>query len=325
MSSGPVEIPCCSPATTESVAVVRDKVADSRADILLSNGQNTCSILSDANVNTLANINALRNESERIGSQTDRATYGLANDIHRTQSLVGDNFARLAAQGENGFYRTNVGINAGFSDINNGIHNSYARISEQHCDIKASVAAAQAAAAAGHSDIKTHIFATQAASAAGHSDLKTNIFATQAASAAAHCDIKSAIASAQSAAAVAHCELKHDIFQTGKELGLQSAQNFSTLQLQAALNSKESLLEQSKWFSAAERLAIMNKCELEAKMAACCCELKEAVHSTASATQALIQATETTRIRDALSAATTENTILKLRREMHHSHEHDRR
>lgn len=32
------EIPCCSPATTESVAIVRDKIADARADILVGQG-----------------------------------------------------------------------------------------------------------------------------------------------------------------------------------------------------------------------------------------------------------------------------------------------
>jgi hypothetical protein len=376
------EIPCCSPATTESVAVVRDKVADARADILVGQGailrgqgDSTSAILRDANANTLAindntdsgnyasmsqidkfglaNLNATRAESDKVGAAVDRASYGLARDIHgesdkitgqattiawsqdgnegrrfgevRAQierineaqsamndrafkysdSQSADSFARLSAQGENGFYRTNTALNAGLSGVNNGINDSFARLSAQG---------------------ENGFYRTNTALNTGFSAVTSGITDSYARLSEQNCDLKSAIAAAQAAAAECCCEVKQEVLRTGKELGLQAAQNFGAIQveaskntgaiqLQAAVNAKESLLEQSKWFALAEKTAMVNKCELEAKLAACCCEIKESVTGTASATQALIQATEAGRVRDALSAAATENAILKLRRE----------
>lgn len=298
-----VEIPCCSPATTESVAVVRDKVADTRADILVGQGailKAQCDYASAVNANTdrgiyasmsqtdkygLANLNATHTEAASLGAQVDRAEDNLGRDTNNS-------FARLSAQGESGFYRTREAIGtvdkdifkseislgkdigAGFASSNLYAANNYARLSEQNCGIKETVAA------------------------------YGNRSSDQ------------------------HAALARDICGLGKEVTLQAAthygsiqleasKNTAAIQLQAALNHKESLLEQSKWFALAEKTAMVNKCELEAKLAACCCEIKEVVVGTANATQDLIQKVDTTRIRDSLAATATENAILKLRREEH--------
>lgn len=100
-----------------------------------------------------------------------------------------------------------------------------------------------------------------------------------------HCDLKSAVSAAQLQASESHCDTKRDILLSSKELGIQSAQNFgavqveaskntAAIQLQAAVNQKDNLLEQSKWFALSEKTAMVNKCDLEAKLAACCCEIK---------------------------------------------------
>jgi hypothetical protein len=365
-----MDIPCCSPATTESVAVVRDKVADARSDVLVGQGaimrgqgDHTSAILRDANANTafinanmdrgmyaamsqidkfgLSNLNATQSEAASLGARVDRTTEGLSRDIHGESDKItnqattvawaangaegrrfgevrsqierindaqsaysdrafkysqhqnADNFARLSAQGENGFYRTGVAV-----------------------------------AAADKQVVQSEISLGKALSA-GFTDVGANVRDSYARLSEQNCDLRSAIAAAQAAAAACCCEVKEEVLRTGKELGLQAAQNFgavqveaakntAALQLQAAVNQKDSFLEQSKWFALAEKTAMINKCELEAKLAACCCEIKEAVTGTASATQALIQANEATRVRDALSAAATENAILKLRREEHH-------
>jgi hypothetical protein len=312
MSAQTVEIPCCSPATTESVAVVRDKVADARADILVQGGAGTSAILRDANANTLAinantdrgvlasiaqtdkfglaNLGATHSESDKITGQATSIAWnqaGLQNaGFAESRGLIGDNFARLAAQGENGFYRTGVAVNAGFAGIAKDVGDSYARLSEQNCGVKETVAA----------------YGNRA------SDQTATVLATL---------------SGQ------HTGITRDICALGKDVALQAATHYGSLQLeasknaaaiqlQAALISKESLLEQSKWFALAEKTAMVNKCELADKLAECCCEIKEVVVKTATATQDLIQAGEATRVRDALAAATTENAILRLRREEHH-------
>lgn len=383
--SPPMEIPCCSPATTESVAVVRDKVADSRADVLIGQGhilksqgdyasalganidRSVLASMSQTDKYGLANLNATHFEADKVAAQVDRSSYGLSTDVrggvdriseqangiawaqngnderrindvraaiersNDSQSSYSDrafkysqqqtadsfgrlsaqgengfarlstqadtNFGRLSAQGEAGFYRTGVAIagaekqtvmsemnlgrsvNAGFTDSANTQRELYGRLSQQHCDLKSSIAEAQLLAS-------------------------------------------------------------REILGTGRELGLQSASNFGAVQLQSANNyggiqveaskntaaiqlqasmiQKENLLEQSKWFALSERTAMLNKCELESKLAACCCEIKEAVTGTASATQGLIQSIESNRVRDALTALSTENAILKMRHEGHH-------
>jgi hypothetical protein len=310
--SADIHIPCCSPATTESVAVVRDKVADARADVLIGQGAHTSAILRDANVNAanvissvdrnafagmaqtdkfgLAGLQTTHSEADRLGGQASTIAWNQAGitgaGFAESRAQVGDSFGRLAAQGENGFYRTGVALSAGFSDIGRGVSDSYARLSEQNCGIKETVAA--------YGNRTSDQTATVLATLSGQ-----------------------------------HANITRDIATAADRLGLQAATQYGSLQLeaskntrdiqmQAACNAKESLLEQSKWFALAEKTAMVNKCELEAKLAACCCEIKETVTGTANATQALIQATDAARVRDALAAAATENAILKLRREEHH-------
>jgi hypothetical protein len=104
------EIPCCSPATTESVAVVRDKVADARADILVGEGnilKSQGDYAASVNANTDRNTIATMSQIDKYGLATLDTVRDSANDLSRDHS---NNFARLAAQGENGFYRTGVAI-----------------------------------------------------------------------------------------------------------------------------------------------------------------------------------------------------------------------
>jgi hypothetical protein len=61
--------------------------------------------------------------------------------------------------------------------------------------------------------------------------------------------------------------------------------------------------------------ALKSQQYLTDKMGECCCEIKEAVVSSAGATQGMFQASETARVRDALSAAVAENAALRFRRE----------
>lgn len=352
MSAPPMEIPCCSPATTESVAVVRDKVADSRADVLVGQGQilksqgdyasalganidrSILASMSQTDKYGLANLNSTHSEADKVAAQLDRSTYGLSSDVHGGINRIGeqastiawsqngteerrigdvraamersndsqsahsdrafkfshqqtsDSFSRLSAQGENGFYRTGVAI---------------AGAEKQTVQSEMNLGRSVNAGFSDNANTQREIFSRLTAQ---------------------HCDLKSSIAEAQLLAS-------REILNTGRELGLQSANNFgaiqveaskntAAIQLQAAVVQKENLLEQSKWFALSERTAMLNKCELESKLAACCCEIKEAVTGTASVTQGLIQSIESNRVRDALTAVTTENAILKMRFESHH-------
>jgi hypothetical protein len=404
------DIPCCSPATTESVAVVRDKVADSRADLLVgqgailrSQGDYTAAILRDSAANAgltnanvdrnniaamsqidkygLANLNAsaavgdnvtrsgfngvqaTHEQADRLGGQANTIAWNQAgiqnagfaearaqteriNDAQSAYSdrsfkqlnaALNDDFARLGAQGENGFYRTGVAVgavdkqvvesemnlgratsagfadlgrltSAGFTDIGNNVRESYARLSEQNCQTKETVAAYGNRA----SDQTATVLATLSGQHAGITrdvGVLGREIALQAAT---------QFAATQLEASKNTGAMLLEASKNAAAAQVEASKNTAALQLQIALNSKESLMEQSKWFALAEKTAMVNKCDLEAKMAACCCEIKETVVGSANATQALIQANEATRARDALQVAATENAILRLRREEHH-------
>lgn len=132
----------------------------------------------------------------------------------------------------------------------------------------------------------------------------------------AACDIKALVAEGASAAVLESRRVKSELADLMGSFQLQSqaaaGANATAIQLQAERLAAASRLENDKQFALATLAASKNKEELSAQIAECCCEVKEVVNSTASATQALIQATETARIRDALASANNENLILRL-------------
>jgi len=332
-----------SPASAESVAVVRDRVADARSDLLVGQGQIlknhgdiTSAILRDANSNAqFANANIERNgtagiqegtrNTERLAGKADVIAWnenGLRDAgftaaraqnerINEAQSAMADraakynadmtsnSFARLSAQGENGFARE-------LDATTNGTR----QVVQSEIGLTRSLGdgfrEGSAAMAANYASLSAQNFGTREAianSANRNSDQTAVVLATL---------------SAQ------HANQTRDFLSATRDLATQAAANAAAGQLQAAVNSKESvlqasflakdaLLENSKWFALAEKTAMVNKLDTDAKLAACCCEIKEVVVGSANATQSLIQGNETTRVRDALAVAATENALLRYR------------
>jgi hypothetical protein len=367
-----------SSATDDSICGLGYKLSDTRADILVGQGNilknagdNTSAILRDANGNALmtnANIDRssatglqeMNRGNDKIGNQADtiawnklaiqnasfgesRAQIERVNDAqsayadraskHLSQSL-NDSFARLSAQGENGFARgsaqsengfsrqllaTNAAdkqvvqseigvtrsVHAGFAEGSIAAAANYASLSQQNCNTK------EAMAAYGNrsSDQSAALFAGFTNQ---HTDMTRDLMGVSR-------DLLNQgvinAAATQLESAKNTIALQLQVSNNSKESVLQAAVIAKDLGIQSSFLAKESLLEQSKWFALAEKTAMVNRCDLEAKMAACCCEIKESVLVTSNATQSLIQNNESSRVRDALSAAVAENSILRLRRE----------
>lgn len=313
------EFPCCGPATAEGLAAVQGKVADARADILSAGSANTQSILTDANGNATTLLQKTCADTASIIGAVERANYvgiqetgkfGLANlegsrnvgdKVYATTAATQSQIDKYGLAGINTTRAESDRIGSALDRASYGlsqdIHGESDKITGQATNIA---------------------WAQDANEGRRFAELRTQ-----------NTDLRNAIAAAQAAAAECCCEVKQDILRTGKELGIQAASNFgaiqveaskntAAIQLQAAVNLKDSFLEQSKWFALAEKTAMLNKCELADKLAACCCEIKEAVTGTAQATQQLIQSNETTRVRDALAAANTESLYLRLKAEQNH-------
>jgi hypothetical protein len=377
------------PASYDSVSAVGYKLADTRSDLLVGQGQilknagdNVSAILRDANNNAqFANANIERNgvagiqetvrQGERVGAQantiawnemslqdagfaaqraqnerineaqsamSDRAAKYNAqmtsDSFGRLAAQTSDSFARLSAQGENGFAReldattqgtrqvvqSEMGVTRslgdGFRDGSAALAANYANLSAQNFGTRETVAAygnrtADQTASVLHSLTGQHTAATR--------DLigVSKEIAVQAAlnAAANQLETSKQGAASQLQGALNTKDIAMQAAANAKDISLQAAVNSKEAVLQASFLAKDALLENSKWFALAEKTAMINKCELEAKMAACCCEIKEAVIVTSNATQSLVQTNESARVRDALSAAVAENSILRLRRE----------
>jgi flagellar hook-basal body complex protein FliE len=70
--------------------------------------------------------------------------------------------------------------------------------------------------------------------------------------------------------------------------------------------------QMSEGFAAVQLEAAKNKFDLSKQLSDCCCEMKEKLIETASATQQLIRDQENNRLRDSLAAAANENLYLRL-------------
>ena len=350
---------------------VRAELLMGQGNILKNNGDIASALLRDANNNTQftnANIDRVGSAgiqetvrtAERLGSQANTIAWnemglqdaGFAaqrsqneriNDAqsafsdraHKFNSqMTADSFARLSAQGENGFAReldattqgtrqvvqSEMGVTrslgdgfrdgsaalaANYASLSAAAANNYANLSAQNFGTKETVAAYGNRT----SDQTASVLATLSGQ---HTSMTRDVvsigrdLATQAAANAAANQLEGAKNAAAS-------QLQNAM--NSKDAALQAAVNSKEFVLQASFLAKDSLLEQSKWFALAEKTAMVNKLDTDAKMAACCCEIKEVVVGTANSTQSLIQSNESSRVRDALSAAVAENSILRLRRE----------
>jgi hypothetical protein len=107
------------------------------------------------------------------------------------------------------------------------------------------------------------------------------------------CDVRRDIATGFGASSLEHCR------DTGA-LSKQMSEGFAATQLEAAKN-----------FAAIQLEAKQNKFELAQAMAECCCDIKERIATSAAATQQLIRENETSRLRDSLASANSENLFLR--------------
>ena len=355
------------PATADSVTALGYKVADTRADLLVGQGQilknagdNTSAILRDANNNSqftnaniertaVAGLQETVRQGERVGAQANTIAWNEMNlqdagfaaqraqneRINEAQSamsdraakynaqMTSDSFARLSAQGENGFAReldatvqgtrqvvqSEMGVTRslgdGFREGSAALAANYASLTAQNFGTREAISNA--------GNRTADQTATVLATLSGQHANQTRDFLAATRDLANQAALNAAATQLEGAKNAAASQLQAAL--NAKDISIQAAVNSKESVLQASFLAKEGLLENSKWFALAEKTAMVNKCDLEAKMAACCCEIKEAVIVTANATQSLVQTNESSRVRDALSAAVAENSILRLRRE----------
>lgn len=279
-------------------------------------------------------LDATTNGTRQVVQSEMGVTRSIGDSFARLSAQGDNSFARLSAQGDNGFAReldattngtrqvvqSEMGVTRslgdGFRDGSAALAANYANLSAQNFGTRETVAAygnrtSDQTASVLHSLSGQHNYITRDLANIGkelsvQAAINAAAISLEAAKNAAASQLQNALNSKDSAIQAA---------VNSKDAALQAAVNSKEQVLQASFLAKEGLLENSKWFALAEKTAMVNRCDIESKMAACCCEIKEAVIGTSNVTQSLIQSNESSRVRDALSAAVAENSILRLRRE----------
>lgn len=329
------------------VGDARSDLLVGQGNILKNAGDNTSAILRDANNNaqfttaniertSLANMQETNRTGERLGAQANtiawnemslqdagfaaqRAQIERINDAQSAFSdraakfnaqMTSDSFARLSAQGENGFARELDATTQGTRQVVQSEMGVTRSLADGFRDGSAALAANYASLSAQNFGTREAIFN----SANRTADQTASVLATLSAQHTNQTrDFLSATRDLATQAANNAAANQLEAAKNAAANQLQNAMNSKESLLQASLLAKDSLLEQSKWFALAEKTAMVNKLDTDAKLAVGFSDIKEAVIGTANSTQSLIQATDANRVRDALSIAATENSILRLR------------
>lgn len=108
-------------------------------------------------------------------------------------------------------------------------------------------------------------------------------------------------------------DTKFSLVKVENSLGRQADHNYASLQKQLCETTGRLELQAANNTAAIQIEALKTKGDIVQKMAECCCEIKEKVSSSEDSLRALIQSTDTARIRDALHLAETRNVFNQTR------------
>lgn len=125
-------------------------------------------------------------------------------------------------------------------------------------------------------------------------------------------ETRQVLATNNTAAALLGKDIQLEICDNAGKLSLQASSNAGKVELDISKVKAQLEYQASQNTAAVQLEAVKNKAALSAQFAECCCELKQSIGSAAQETQKVLQEIENNRIRDALSAATTENLIARL-------------
>ena len=112
-------------------------------------------------------------------------------------------------------------------------------------------------------------------------------------------------------AAQNYANIQIEALKNKEALGMQAAQNYANSQIEL-LKTKDALaLQAAQNYAASQLQASTNAASIADKLAECCCEIKETVLTTSSATQDAIKASELASVRQQLTAEQTKSFILQ--------------
>lgn len=112
---------------------------------------------------------------------------------------------------------------------------------------------------------------------------------------------------------------ENELLRSRNVIEVQAANNYANIQMEALKNKDALALQAANNYANIQTEALKNSQTIMSKMADCCCEIKETVLTSASATQGLIQNSEAAALRAQLQTEQTKNLILQsLQTSQHH-------
>lgn len=106
-------------------------------------------------------------------------------------------------------------------------------------------------------------------------------------------------------------DVKYTVAKAENALGRQADHNYASSQRHLSDVGARLELQAANNTAAIQIEALKTKGDIMQKMAECCCEIKEKVSTSEDSLKALIQSTDSNRLRDALALAQTQNVFLQ--------------
>jgi hypothetical protein len=261
----------------QSAMPLSEQVSAARADVLNANANNTSAVLQNASGEVQTLLQTASADTENVIATGERQS-------QHTQAAV-----------ERSSYNQGLASSAGFFEARGLVNGSSAE----------NRAATNLNGVEGRGASNQNFFETR--------NLLNNGFAAN------------LLAAKDSQLAIAHSESKvrNDLSNlTGLISGQLSVSRESIASLVGGL-ALQNQVELSKYFAISERelnkqfalatlAASTNADAIQEQLAECCCEIKDAVNSSAKDTQVLVQTSDTNRVRENLAAVQLENTIYQI-------------
>lgn len=254
------------------------QVSNTRADLLNSGANNTSAVLQSGSGDTQAVLQTVNADTAQVIAATERQSY-------HTQAAVDRSSYNAGAATQAGFFESRGLMAAG------AIEN------RQSTNLNG---------VEGRALLNNSFFETRNSLNNGFT---ANLLAAK---------------DAQLAIAISEGRVRNEISEVAGILGSKISVSREALAGQIGAAQLQNQVELSKYFAISERennkqfalatlAASTNAAKIQSDVANCCCEVQAVVNSTANATQALVQANETNRVRDELASSQQENLYLRLR------------
>lgn len=277
---------------------IEDSIKTVNRDVLNGHSAITNEIKDKVDGATMHTHEKLSGIDKDIFTTSANQTEALKGDINEVNRDVLNTTAQLQHQINGQFYNNADRVDRGFSEIKSGLAHGFYATGQNIKDTQREIALATGNIEK-HNSYLSHELFKELHHQHRHDDRRYG-------------DLRHDFASAI-------LRNENELLRSRNVIEVQAASNYANMQMEALKNKDALALQAANNYANIQTEALKNTQTMMSKMADCCCEIKETVLTTASATQGLIQNSEAAALRSQLQTEQTKNLILQsLQSSQHH-------